>query len=196
MAETRTRTRRGRSGKTTRERPQAPAFISRTIPHYELLSEDGLDAVDHHADRILDEQGIEIRGDEEALSLFQAAGARREGDRLRFEPGLVRVKADEVTYEEALEGRERLVHILTDAGVEELDIPTLLSLPKWSSVTKLYGEEGPVVIGLETCQRFRDTIPLDDASIGTAGMWENSGLITLPLNLFSGKMLTLLIASL
>lgn len=74
----------------------------------------------------------------------------------------------DITYDEALEGRERLVEILTDAGVEELDIPTLLSLPKWSSVTKLYGD-GPVVVGLETCERFRETIPLDDASIGTAG---------------------------
>lgn len=75
---------------------------------------------------------------------------------------------DSITYEEAIQGRERLVEILTDAGVEELDVPTVLSLPKWSQVTKLYGD-GPVVIGLETCQRFRETIPLDDASIGTAG---------------------------
>lgn len=73
-----------------------------------------------------------------------------------------------ITYEEAIHGRERLVEILNDAGVEELDVPTILSLPTWESVTKLYGD-GPVVIGLETCQQFRDTIPLDDASIGTAG---------------------------
>lgn len=75
---------------------------------------------------------------------------------------------DSVTYEDAIKGRERLVEILNDAGVEELDVPTILSLPKWSQVTKLYGD-GPVVIGLETCERFRETIPLDDASIGTAG---------------------------
>jgi hypothetical protein len=75
-----------------------------------------------------------------------------------------------ITYEEAIQGRERLVEILTDAGVEELDVPTVLSLPKWSQVSKLYGE-GPVVIGLETCEKFRQTIPLDDASIGTAGAY-------------------------
>jgi hypothetical protein len=73
-----------------------------------------------------------------------------------------------ITYEEAIQGREPLVDILNDAGVEDLDVPTILSLPKWSQVSKLYGE-GPVVIGLETCQQFRDTIPVDDASIGTAG---------------------------
>jgi hypothetical protein len=80
---------------------------------------------------------------------------------------------DSITYEDAIKGREKLVDILHDAGVEELDVATILSLPKWSSVTKLYGD-GPVVIGLETCQRFRETIPLDDASIGTAGMF-NTG---------------------
>jgi hypothetical protein len=76
---------------------------------------------------------------------------------------------ESITYEEAIQGREHLLDILTDAGVEELDVPTILSLPKWSQVTKLYGD-GPVVIGLETCQTFRDTIPVDDASIGTAGV--------------------------
>jgi len=76
---------------------------------------------------------------------------------------------DSITYEQAIEGREHLVDILTDAGVEELDVPSILSLPKWSQVTKLYGD-GPVVIGLETCAKFRETTPLDDASIGTAGV--------------------------
>lgn len=80
---------------------------------------------------------------------------------------------ESITYEEAIEGRERLIDILADAGVEELDVHTIMSLPKWSSVTRLYGE-GPVVIGLETCQKFRETTPLDDASIGTAGMF-NTG---------------------
>ncbi len=79
---------------------------------------------------------------------------------------------DSITYEEAIKGRERLLEILADAGVEELDVATILSLPKWTSVTKLYGD-GPVVVGLETCQRFRETIPLDDASIGTAGTNED-----------------------
>ena len=88
--------------------------------------------------------------------------------------GIVEVITEDVesiTYEEAIEGREQLIEILEDAGVEELDVHTILSLPKWGSVTKLYGE-GPVVIGLETCQRFRETIPVDDASIGTAGTRE------------------------
>ena len=90
---------------------------------------------------------------------------------------------ESITYEEAIKGREHLLDILTDAGVEELDVPTILSLPKWSQVTKLYGD-GPVVIGLETCEKFRETIPLDDASIGTAGA-KSGELTDIPLQVLS-----------
>ena len=68
----------------------APAYITREIPPYELLSPDGLDVVEAHADRILAEVGVEIRGDDEALALFQAAGAQVDGITVRFEPGMVR----------------------------------------------------------------------------------------------------------
>ena len=67
-----------------------PAFITRGIPPYELLSPDGLDSVEAHADRILAEVGIEIRDDAEALALFRAAGAAVDGITVRFEPGMVR----------------------------------------------------------------------------------------------------------
>jgi Na+-transporting methylmalonyl-CoA/oxaloacetate decarboxylase gamma subunit len=80
---------------------------------------------------------------------------------------------DMISYDEAIKGREEIIEILHDAGVEEIDVATALSLPKWSTVTRLYGD-GPVVIGLDTCKRFRETIPLDDASMGVAGMF-NTG---------------------
>ena len=91
--------RTGRSGRSDRsgghERPPAsdlaaPAYITRRIPYYDLLSEDGLDLIERHADRILGEVGIEFRGDEEALGLFKAAGADVKGERVRFAPGQVR----------------------------------------------------------------------------------------------------------
>jgi len=80
---------------------------------------------------------------------------------------------DKITYEEAILGREELVDILHDAGVKDLDVTALLSLPKWSKVRELYGD-GPVVIGLDSCKKFRETSRLDDASIGIAGMF-NTG---------------------
>ena len=78
-----------------------------------------------------------------------------------------------LSYEEAIKGREKIVDILNDAGVSDIDVETIQKLPKWSSVTKLYGE-GPVVFGLDTCEKFRAVTPLDDASVGTAGIF-NTG---------------------
>ncbi len=57
------------------------------MPPYEPFSSAQIDAIEAHADRILDEIGIEFRGDEEALELFRAAGARVSGERVRFDPG-------------------------------------------------------------------------------------------------------------
>ncbi|WP_406857882.1 trimethylamine methyltransferase family protein [Alsobacter sp. KACC 23698] len=86
-----------RTGRENRQRARSaaagvagPAYIRRRIPAYEMLGEEGLTALEVHADRILAEIGFEIRGDDEALALFRAAGAEVSGQRLRFEPGLVR----------------------------------------------------------------------------------------------------------
>ena len=85
----------GRAGRTLARanvgsRTSGPAFITRSIPPYELLSEEGLDSVEHHADRLLSEVGIEIRGDDESLQLFRNAGATVDGITVRFDPGHVR----------------------------------------------------------------------------------------------------------
>lgn len=80
-----------------------------------------------------------------------------------------------VTYEEAVKGRERMVEKIHEAGVEDIDVASILSLPLWSSVSKLYGDT-PVVLGLERCSEFHDEVkfPLWDASLGTAGLF-NTG---------------------
>jgi trimethylamine--corrinoid protein Co-methyltransferase len=71
--------------------PAAPAYITRAIPNYELLSEEGLQAVEHHADQLLEEIGFEIRGDAEAIELWRAAGARLAGEwRVHVPAGLAR----------------------------------------------------------------------------------------------------------
>jgi trimethylamine--corrinoid protein Co-methyltransferase len=67
-----------------------PPYITRQIPPYALLSEEGLEAIEALADRILEEVGFEIRGDEVAINLFKGAGAEVDGWRLRFPRGLVR----------------------------------------------------------------------------------------------------------
>ena len=85
----------GRAGRTLARanvgsRTSGPAFITRSIPPYELLSEEGLDSVEHHAEHLLSEVGIEIRGDDESLQLFRNAGATVDGITVHFDPGHVR----------------------------------------------------------------------------------------------------------
>jgi len=68
--------------------PRPPAYLTRKIPCYELLDEPCLQQIEKQADWLLSEIGVEIRGDTTALELFQSAGAKVDGQRLRFEPGL------------------------------------------------------------------------------------------------------------
>lgn len=56
-------------------RPSGPAYITRAMPPYELLSPEGLEAIERHADRLLAEVGLEIRGDAQAIELWRRAGA-------------------------------------------------------------------------------------------------------------------------
>ncbi len=62
----------------------------RNIPSYELLAEPALLAIEAHADWLLEEIGVEFQGDKMALALFAAAGAKIDGERVRFESGLAR----------------------------------------------------------------------------------------------------------
>jgi trimethylamine--corrinoid protein Co-methyltransferase len=71
--------------------PAAPAYLTRRIPPYELLSAEGLESIERHADRLLEEIGLEIRGDDEALRLWREAGASIEaGCRVHVPAGLAR----------------------------------------------------------------------------------------------------------
>jgi trimethylamine--corrinoid protein Co-methyltransferase len=88
--------RSGRGGREARRARRAdtsgmaPAYITRQIPVYALLDEEGLARIESHAEAILQEIGVEFRGDAEALRLWKEAGAEVRGERVRFERGLVR----------------------------------------------------------------------------------------------------------
>jgi trimethylamine--corrinoid protein Co-methyltransferase len=66
------------------------AYIRRRIPVFEVLGEEGLALLEHNADTILEEIGIEFRGDEPALELWRRAGASVDGERVRFPRGMCR----------------------------------------------------------------------------------------------------------
>ena len=87
----RARVRDGRAARLARlqDRGSTPAYITRNIPRYELLNEEELQKLEAHADWILQEIGIEFRGDEVALRLFKEAGATVDGERVRFDKGHV-----------------------------------------------------------------------------------------------------------
>lgn len=74
----------------TADSSRAAVVPERRIPTFELLSETQLDRIEAHADWILERNGVEFRGDDEALQLFADAGARVTGERVRFPPGLAK----------------------------------------------------------------------------------------------------------
>ncbi len=82
--------RRGR--KALREAQAAPRtpYIQRKIATYDILNEEGLCLIEKNADRILQETGMEFRGDPEILEIFKNAGADVNDERVRFEPGMCR----------------------------------------------------------------------------------------------------------
>ena len=65
-------------------------YITRKIPVYEVLGEEGLTLIENNADTILEEIGIEFREDPEALSIWKAAGADVQGERVRMPRGMCR----------------------------------------------------------------------------------------------------------
>ena len=65
-------------------------YITRKIPYFEVLDEDGLATIERNADTILAEVGIDFRDDPESLSLLKGAGAHIDGERVRFPHGMCR----------------------------------------------------------------------------------------------------------
>jgi trimethylamine--corrinoid protein Co-methyltransferase len=65
-------------------------FITRKIPYYEVLNEEGLSLIERNAETILEEVGIDIKGDEEVLQIWKTAGADVQGDRVHMPRGMCR----------------------------------------------------------------------------------------------------------
>ena len=87
----RPRSRKDRGPRVRAVHPAAAPFITRAIPPYEMLGEEQLADIERHADRILEEIGMEIRGDDAAVRLWKEAGAEIDGTcRVRVPAGLAR----------------------------------------------------------------------------------------------------------
>ena len=66
------------------------AWVDRKIPCFEVLDEEALQLIEHNADTVLEEIGIEFRDYPRALQLLREAGADVVGERVRFPRGLCR----------------------------------------------------------------------------------------------------------
>ena len=92
-ARRRRRKRAGRQAKLA-ARLRAPtstaAYIDRKIPYYELLDENEVELIEHNADIVLEEIGIEFRDFPTALDLLKNAGANVDGERVRFPRNMCR----------------------------------------------------------------------------------------------------------
>ena len=86
----------GRRGREARRAARAQRsavsipYIVRKLPLTEVLGAEGLELIEHNADRLLAEIGIEFRDYPRALQLLKGAGCDIAGTRVRFPPGLAR----------------------------------------------------------------------------------------------------------
>ncbi len=65
-------------------------YITRRIPYFEVLDDAGLALIEYNADTVLEEVGIDFKGDPEALEILAKAGADVRGDRVHFPRGMCR----------------------------------------------------------------------------------------------------------
>lgn len=98
----------------------AAAFLTRTMKPFELVSDEGLEMLEHNADTILEVVGVEIRDYPSAIERFRQAGADVDGTRVRFPRGMCRqiVQASApAIYTQHGRNGERNVQIGGDATV-------------------------------------------------------------------------------
>ena len=65
----------------------ADAFLTRTMKPVEIVSEEGLEMIEHNAETILEEVGVEVRDYPSAIARFADAGCDVDGERVRFPAG-------------------------------------------------------------------------------------------------------------
>ena len=85
--------RRGREARRAARQQRAVAtvpYISRNVPPVEMTSAESIEVIEHNAETILAEIGVEFREYPKALSLLKDAGADVDGERVRFPRGLAR----------------------------------------------------------------------------------------------------------
>jgi trimethylamine---corrinoid protein Co-methyltransferase len=86
----RTGGRAGRHAARLSRQVERMPYLTRKLAPFEILGEEGLATLEHNADTILEEVGLEFRGDPIAIALLKDAGADVQGERVRFPRGMCR----------------------------------------------------------------------------------------------------------
>jgi trimethylamine--corrinoid protein Co-methyltransferase len=86
----RTGGRAGRQAARLNRQVERMPFLTRKLAPFEILDEEGLSLLERNADTILEEVGLEFRGDPVAIGLLKDAGADVDGERVRFPRGMCR----------------------------------------------------------------------------------------------------------
>jgi trimethylamine---corrinoid protein Co-methyltransferase len=113
----------GRAGRqAARAAARAPVapYLTRRIPPYTLVADEGLELLEHNADTILAEVGVEFRDHPRALALLADAGAEVDGQRVRFPRGMCREIVSATaprSYTQHARNPDRSVEIGGDATV-------------------------------------------------------------------------------
>jgi len=123
--------RRGRRGGGGREAKRARAtagaarepWITRKLPYFEVLGEEGLATIEANAETILAEIGIDFRDDAEALELWREAGAEVSGERVRFPRGLCRQLVQDGAPREFVQHARNPANSVTIGGDRTVMVP-------------------------------------------------------------------------
>lgn len=90
------RSRRGGGGRAARQAARTAGaavytpYIKRRIGTFDPFREEDLQTIEANAETVLAEIGIDFRDDPESLDIWQQAGASVDGQRVRFEKGMLR----------------------------------------------------------------------------------------------------------
>src|SRR5690349_1982208 len=98
-------------------------FITRKIPYYEVLGDEGLALIERNADTVLEEVGIDIKGDEEVLKIFREAGADVQGERVHFPRGMCRSIIQKTAPREYIQHARNPARSVTIGGMSTVFAP-------------------------------------------------------------------------
>jgi len=135
----RTGGRAGRQAARAHRHIERVPFLTRTLAPFEVLDEEGLSLIEHNADTILEEVGLDFRGDPVALRLLHEAGADVDGERVRFPRGMCR------QIVQATAPRQFTQHARNPANSVQIGGPHIVFAPNYGS---------PFVRDLDTGRRY------------------------------------------